>query len=210
MSGDVHVRFCERLGVRFPRATHLVMVFGREDDARRVLEVLPKRFGKYGLTLHPEKTRLVAFRRPSGPRPPKGGTTGTGPGNFYLLGFTHYWARARRGFWVVKQKTSKKRLSRAIQRVARWCREHRHLPVREQHKALARKLRGHCEYYGITGNSLALGRFRKGLLCAWRKWLDRRSYHAGMTWERFGRLLERYPIPPATAVHSLFRHAAKP
>jgi len=191
-------------------ADDLVMVFDHEEDARSVLAVLPKRFGKYGLTLHPEKTRLVPFRSPRGNRPPKGGTPSGNPGTFDLLGFTHYWALSQRGYWLVKQKTAKNRLSRAIHRIAEWCRSNRHLPIAEQQRALAQKLRGHCEYYGITGNSYSLGRFRTGLLCAWRKWLDRRSYHAQMTWERFNRLLAGHPIPPAVAVHSLYRRAAKP
>jgi len=198
------------LGAHDSYADDFVMVFDREDDARRVLAVLPKRFGRYGLTLHPEKTRLVPFRRPSDDRSPLGEPPSGKPGTFNLLGFTHYWARSQRGYWVVKQNTAKDRLSRAIHRVATWCRIHRHLPVQEQQKSLAQKLRGHCEYFGIAGNSIALGRFRTGLLCAWRKWLDRRSHHARMTWERFTRLLAGYPIPPAIAVHSPYRHAAMP
>jgi hypothetical protein len=87
MSGDVHVRFCESAGVRLPRATLLVIGFTREDDARRVMEVLPKRFGKYGLTIHPEKTKLVPFRRPPYSSSPKGGPRGDRPGTFDLLGF---------------------------------------------------------------------------------------------------------------------------
>ena len=90
------------------------------------------------------------------------------------------------------------------------CRTNRHQPLRKQQATLAQKLRGHCEYYGTTGNSIALGRFRTGLLRAWCQWLDRRSHHARMNWERFNRLLARYPIPPVIATHSLFRHAAKP
>ena len=120
MSGDVHVRFRERLGVRFPRATRPVLGFEYEDDARRVLAVLPKRFGKYGLTLHPEKTRLVEFRRPRrGARPMPGQS-------FDMLGFTHFWGRSRTGRWVVRRKTASGRLSRALQRMGRWCRVHRH------------------------------------------------------------------------------------
>lgn len=201
MRGQAHL-------VRY--ADDFVMVFDREDDARRVLAVLSKRFGKYGLALHPEKTRLVPFQRPPSGRPPSGGSRVGKPGTFDLLGFTHYWARSRRGYWVVKQKTAKNRLNRAIRRIADWCRTHRHLPLKEQQAILVQKLRGHCEYYGLSGNSLALGRFRTGLLWAWRKWLDRRSHHARMNWERFNKLLEGYPIPPATAVHSRYLHAAKP
>jgi group II intron reverse transcriptase/maturase len=183
-------------------ADDAVMVFQKEEDARRVMAALPKRFGKYGLTLHPTKTRLVDFRRPTG--------TGPRPGTFDLLGFTHYWGCSRRGRWVVKRKTAKGRLNRALKAVDAWCRDHRHRPIAEQQRMLARKLRGHCEYYGITGNSGALQSYLAGLLRAWRVWLDRRSWQARMSWDRLKRLLEHYPLPPALAVHSALRHAASP
>src|SRR5262249_40534760 len=116
-------------------ADDFVIVCQHESDARRVLEVLPKRFGKHGLTLHPEKTRLVAFVRP--PRnSPQGDSDLEPPGTFDLLGFTHYGCRSRRGNWVVKRKTSKSRLRRALRTIAVWCREHRHRPVGEQHRTL--------------------------------------------------------------------------
>jgi hypothetical protein len=126
------------------------------------------------------------------------------PGTFDLLGFCHYWARSLRGFWVVKRKTSTSRLSRALKAVAEWCRHNRHRPVAEQHRVLVNKVRGHCEYYGITGNSKSLGRYRTGLLRSWRKWLDRRSQHSRMPWERFLRLLRYYHIPAARCVHSIY------
>jgi group II intron reverse transcriptase/maturase len=177
-------------------ADDAALVFSREDDARRVMEVLPKRFGKYGLALHPEKTRLVEFRRPDR-RPPKdhGGAGGGRPGTFDLLGFTHYWGLSRKGRWVVKRKTARDRFSRALKRVADWCRQNRHQPVHEQQQALARKLLGHFGYFGITGNYEALHRFREGVSCAWRKWLDRRSNRARMSWDKMGQLLQRYPLP---------------
>jgi RNA-directed DNA polymerase len=196
MSGDVHVRFCESAGVRLPRATLPVMVFQHEDDARRVLAVLPKRFGKYGLTLHPEKTRLAPFRRPVRPDRPKTGWPRC-PGTFDLLGFTHYWARSRKGNWVVKRKTAKDRFSRALQAIAYWCRRNRHLPVREQWEQLSAKIRGHYAYYGILGNTSSLRRFRYHVMRVWRKWLCRRSDKARVPWEKFGMLEQRYPLPPA-------------
>jgi group II intron reverse transcriptase/maturase len=188
-------------------ADDFVMVFEHEEDARKVLDVLPKRFGKYGLTLHPEKTRLVRFGRP---RASKDEPPDEPPGSFDFLGFTHHWARSRQGHWVVKQKTAKTRLSRALTRIAEWCRLNMHRPVAEQQQILASKLRGHCEYYGITGNSRSLNQFRAGLLQRWKTWLHRRSHRARMTWERFIRLLQRYPLPTARAVHSALRPAANP
>ena len=183
--------------------------FSREEDARRVLAVLPKRFGKYGLRLHPEKTRLIDFQRPRGGRP-NGPTEASCRGTFDLLGFTHYWAKSRGGAWVIKQKTATDRLSRAIGRIGQWCREHRHAPVREQHRALAQKLRGHYEYYGITGNSYGLSQFLSEVKRRWNYWLNRRSDRRRWTWERFRRYLRACPLPSPISVHSVLRHAAKP
>ncbi len=190
-------------------ADDLVIAVAQEDDARRVMAVLPKRFGKYGLTLHPEKTRLIDFRKPA-PASPRGPTESRRPGTVDLLGFTHYWTRSRKGHWVIKQKTAASRLSRAAKRIGAWCREHRHRDVSEQREALAQKLRGHYGYYGITGNSLMLTRFLSEVKRRWRYWLNRRSQRGRWTWERFARFLEQSPLPPAVPVHSIYRHAAKP
>jgi RNA-directed DNA polymerase len=177
-------------------ADDFVLVFSCEDDARRVLEVLPKRFGKYGLALHPDKTRLVEFRRPD-QRPPSGDPPDRGPGTFDLLGFTHYWALSRRGYWVIKRKTAAGRFSRALKRITEWCRQHRHQAVGQQQQTLAQKLRGHFGYFGITGNSEAISRFRELVIGIWCKWLGRRSQRGRLTWDRRHQLLERYPLPPA-------------
>jgi group II intron reverse transcriptase/maturase len=191
--------------VRF--ADDVVLVFASERDARRVWDVLPKRLGRYGLTLHPDKTRLVEFRPPKdGTKPPISG----GKGSFDLLGFTHYWARSRRGFQVVTRKTTGSRFGQAVKRVYEWCRRHRHAPVPWQHEQLVRKLRGHDNYYGITGNKMALARFRHELRRAWRKWLNRRSHKARVTWERFTRLVERYPFPDPVVRHRFQPRAANP
>ncbi len=184
-------------------ADDFVMGFACEEDARRVLEVLPKRFGKYGLALHPDKTRLVPFQRPPQQDPPKNASAGAGPGSFDLLGFTHYWGRSRRGYWVVKRKTATTRLSRALTRMAQWCRLNRHQPLAEQHQTLSQKLHGHFAYYGITGNGSALSRFRDGVVGIWKKWLARRRRRGFLSWEDFGRLLKRYVLPPARVIHSV-------
>jgi RNA-directed DNA polymerase len=178
-------------------ADDATMVFAREADARRVLVVLAKRFEKYGLTLHPEKTKLIGFRRPTG--------NGDGSGSFDVLGFTHFWGRSWKGNWVVQRKTSRSRFGRALHRVAEWCRRNRHRTVREQHKMLVAKVRGHYNYFGITGNSRALGRFLHEVQRVWRKWLDRRSGRKQMTWERFALLVGRYPLPWPRVVHSVYR-----
>lgn len=191
-------------------ADDATLVFSSEHDARRVMDVLPKRFGKYGLTLHPTKTRLIDFRRPNRSNGSRGDNLSPRLSSFDLLGFTHYWGRSRRGSWVVTRKTSKKRLSRAMRAVAQWCRAERHEPVWWQHQKLTQKLRGHYGYYGITGNARSLGRFLYAVTCTWRKWLSRRSQRAYLTWDRFNQILRRYPLPPARVVHSVYRHAVNP
>lgn len=179
-------------------ADDAVLAFSSEEDARRVLKVLPRRFERFGLTIHPEKTRLVQFKRPH-----KHGVREDDdePGTFDFLGFTHHWAKSTKGNWVVMRKTSSKRLSQKLTRMNEWCRDHRHLPVEDQHETMTRKLRGHFGYYGVTGNSRAINRFAYSATRLWRKWLDRRSWKARMTWERFGRMLERLPLPRPLVHH---------
>lgn len=185
-------------------ADDFVIVFAREDDARRAMEVLPKRFGKYGLTLHPDKTRLISFRRPPHKASGRGEDRTSRPGTFDLLGFTHYWGRSRHGFWVVMRQTASKRLSRAVRSIAHWCRGNRHRPLWQQHTTLSQKVRGHYAYYGITGNARALQCFLYAVQCAWRKWLNRRNNRRDMYWARFNRLLKRCPLPPPKIVHSVY------
>jgi RNA-directed DNA polymerase len=173
------------------------------------MDVLPKRFEKYGLTIHPDKTRLVPFERPSA-RPERTETSTRPPaGTFDLLGLTHYWGLSRKGYWVVKRKTSQSRYRRGLKAIALWCRKNRHCALAEQHQTLSQKLRGHFAYYGITGNSDALHRFRRCVIKLWRKWLGRRHRAGEVAWERMYRLLERFPLPPAVVVHSVYRHAAQ-
>jgi hypothetical protein len=176
--------------IRF--ADDLVMVFSTERDARKVMAVLPKRLARYGLTLHPTKTRLLEFRPSNGP----GRRTGSSARSFEFLGLTHFWGRTRAGSWVVTRKTAPGRFRRALGNLARWARQHRHEPVAVQHRQLVRKLRGHDNYYGFPDNVSALRRLRHELRSIWRKWLHRRSNRARMTWERFKRLSKRYPLPP--------------
>lgn len=171
-------------------ADDFLLGFEREDDARRVMEVLPKRFERYGLKLHPEKTRLLPFERPG-----KGSPQGKGLATFDFLGFTVHWARRREGQWMPGFKTRMARLRRAITAVADWCRRHRHHPVKEQHAALKRRLTGHYNYFGVNGNLRSLSRLAWAAVAAWWKWLRRRSQKTSLTWERFRGLLERFSLP---------------
>lgn len=191
--------------IRF--ADDVVALFEHEDDARRFFGVLPKRLEKYGLTLHPEKTRLVAFRRPPrGGRPPAGGE----PGTFDLLGFTHYWGLSRKGSWVIKRRTAKDRFRRACHRIAVWCRTHRHERVFGQHQELTRKLRGHFAYYGVTGNYRALKKFLYRVERTWFRWLRRRGQKRLLSWECFRAYLARMPLPAARIVHGYTPVLANP
>jgi RNA-directed DNA polymerase len=159
---DVRPRLTGRAAlVRY--ADDFVFVFEQKEDALRVLDILPKRFGKYGLELHPDKTRLIEFNRPSRN---VDHDDEDGSGTFDLLGFTHYWAKSRNGNNVVKRKTAKDRFRRALRRIYEWCRINRHRPVPEQHAILKKKLEGHYQYYGLPTNARALTSMRRRTVSA--------------------------------------------
>lgn len=188
-------------------ADDFVIGFRDPLDAERVMEVIPKRFGKYGLTVHPTKTKLISFR-PSSLRAKDDDEDRTG--TFDLLGFTHYWAKSLKGYWVVKLKTATDRFTRAVRSIDKWCHDNRHLSLAEQQQKLNQKLRGHYAYYGVTGNSDAMKRFRQEVENRWRKWLNRRNNIRSMHWQKFCELLRRYPLAHARATRSKLLHAAKP
>ena len=174
-------------------ADDFVIGFARREDAERVLEVLHKRMAKYGLTLHPDKTRLIAFKRPR-----HGQSDRSGPGTFDFLGFTMYWCRTRRGGWRLGMKTRKARIQRTLMNLGEWCRRHRHLSLKEQHAALSRRLRGHYQYFGVNGNARSLQQVLYRTERLWLKWLQRRGQRGHrLTWEQFGVYLKAHPLPPA-------------
>jgi group II intron reverse transcriptase/maturase len=170
----------------------------REEDARRVLEALPKRLGKYGLAIHPEKTRLVPFQAPRAGTP-----RGEHNDTFDFLGFTHYWGKSRRGYWVVKRRTMRRRLRRAMKMMADWCRWNRHRPLKEQYEVLCQKLRGHYQYYGLRGNYRPMELLYEHTLRVWHKWLSRRSRASYIPWERFARFLKVLPLPTPKIIHAV-------
>ena len=175
-------------------ADDMVMVFELQSDAERVYKVLPKRFDKYGLALHPDKTRLLEFSRPSFGKP-KTRRSPQNPQGFDFLGFTHHWGLSRRGARVVKQIMSKSRLSRVLHQIREWRREHRHRPIAEQMRALGQKLHGIYGYFGRICNSRPLGSIFHETKHALRKWLSRRSHKGIVSWEQMTRYLERFPLP---------------
>jgi hypothetical protein len=152
------------------------------------MEVLPKRFAKYGLEINAEKTKLVDFRRPQRP------TSGRTPGTFSFLGFVHYWGKTWRGGTTIKRKTEGKRLRRTLGEFWRWCRDNRHRPLQEQYATLCAKLRGYYQYYGVRCNSPCLDLVYYAAMRAWRYWLNRRGGRK-MTWRAFSRTMAAYPLP---------------
>lgn len=173
------VRYCD----------DFVMLFEQQRDAERVMDVLPKRMGRYNLKLHPEKTRLLRFEKPRGQHPEGKRST------VDFLGFTVYWRRSRRGLWQMRYKTRRKSLRRSLHKTDEWCRRSRILRVKEQHAGLVKRVLGHYNYFGVNGNMASLQQFYIRVKQQWRKWLDRRSQRGRMTWERYYGLLKSYPIP---------------
>jgi len=169
-------------------ADDFVIGFERRDDAERVMAVLSKRMERFGLTLHPDKTRLLSFGRPHG-------RNGKGPTTFDFLGFTHYWRRTRRARWMMWCKTMRVRFRRMIQSATEYCRSHRHDPMKVQHAALTRRIVGYFNYYGVNGNLRSLKRLVAMVRPIWLKWLRRRSQKSRLNWERYDLLLLRFPLP---------------
>lgn len=180
--------------VRF--ADDFVIGTEREDDAQRLMAVLPKRFRKHGLELHPEKTKLLDFRKPS--RDATGGNN-----TFDFLGFTHYWAKSLKGNWIIKRKTSGKKVRKTIQALREWCQKNRHKDLNEQYRLLCSKLRGHFQYFGIRCNMRAMETVLHHAIRNWKYWLNRRSRKKALNWEKFRKLLEQIPLPKPKIVHNV-------
>ena len=182
--------------VRF--ADDFIIGCEHEEDARRVMEILPKRFARFGLTIHPDKTVLESFRNPD--RKPKGEVRN---GTFDFVGFTHYWAKSLKGNWVIKRKTASKRLRRTVKSIWIWCRNNRHMPGKEQYQIFCSKLRGHFQYYGIRCNMRSMEKVYEQAKRAWRYWLSRRSHTGKVIWEKYELFLERNPLPSPRIIHSV-------
>jgi group II intron reverse transcriptase/maturase len=189
---DVKPRIGRSFLIRF--ADDFLIGCEQEDDARRVMAALPKRFARFKLTIHPTKTALIRFQRPG-----KNKESGT----FDFLGFTHFWAKTRQGYWVIKRKTAKKRLRRAMKSLWQWCRDHRHENLMEQYKTLCAKLLGHYQYYGIRSNFKMLEVVFEHVENAWRRWLSRRSRESFIPWEVFERLRKVFPLPKPRIYHAI-------
>jgi len=183
-------------------ADDAVLIFDNPTDAERVMKTLSKRMGKYGLKLHPEKTKLLKFVRPD----LMGRSSGKAkPETFDFLGFTFYWGLSRKGRWVVRQKTARDRLKRALAGISQWCRANRHRKVKEQHAKLSQKVQGHYAYYGVVGNIRMLKRYYYQVQRIWKKWLARRSQRRHLSSTAFYRKLRASPLPRPYLLHSSYR-----
>jgi RNA-directed DNA polymerase len=182
--------------VRF--ADDFVIGFQHEDDALRVKEILPKRFGKYGLEIHPEKSRLLEFGKPASEKEVRRGAN-----TFDFLGFTHYWARSRQGYWVIKRKTARKKVRKTAQALWDWCKKNRHMDLKKQYRILCSKLRGHYQYFGVRCNMRSLEAILHHAKRGWRYWLNRRSSKKALSWEKFEVLQESMPLPMPKIIHNV-------
>jgi RNA-directed DNA polymerase len=182
--------------IRF--ADDFVIGCEQEGDARKIMAVLPKRFARFGLTIHPTKTALIGFRKPEAHQ-----GADRGNGTFDFLGLTHYWTKSRQGFWVIKRRTARKRLRRTKKSLWRWCRSNRHASLKYQYRMLCSKLRGHFQYYGIRGNFRLLEEVRRFAEKAWRYWLSRRNSKKAIGWEKFEKLMQTYILPIPRIVHTI-------
>lgn len=175
-------------------ADDAVILCEREEDARRLMDVLPKRFGRYGLQLHPEKTRLVPFKRPDMvDEKRRAGKEMPTPGTFDFLGFTIHWGKSLAGKWVVRERTSNSRFRRALNSISEWCKQHRHNSIRDQQETLNAKLKGHYGYYGRVGNRGRIWNFLHCVERIWHHWLSSRSQRT-LTWEEMKGILLRNPL----------------
>jgi len=166
-----------------------------KSDAEKIMEALAERLERFKLSLNKEKTKLVLFARP-------GTGNSKGGGTFDFLGFTFYWGRSRRGKWVIKKRTNRKRKKRFLKSLWEWCGRNRHKSVPFQHLRLCQKLRGYYQYFGVRGNYESIYAV---YVCAkkfWRYWLSRRSHKGGMDWKKFDKFFKKYPLPRPRIVHN--------
>lgn len=194
-----HVKgFCEL--VRY--ADDFVCVVRYGDEARRIERGLKNRFNKYGLEIHPTKSRNISFgwfERENAK------TQVRRPNTFDFLGFTHYCDISRKGNFKVGRRTSRKKYSAKCKAMNAWLKAIRNkVKTKEWWKTLKAKLRGHYHYYGISENYDGIVRFYKFTIKVLRKWLNRRSQKRKMSWDRFTKYLEHYPLPKPRIMHSFY------
>ena len=171
------------------------------DSADQIERLLRQRFARFGLTLHPEKTRTMSFGRFERDTARRQGRKAN---TFAFLGFTHYCGLSRKGRFLLGRKTSGKRFARACRKLACWLKEARPLAMKLWWPQLAAKLRGHYQYYGVSGNSRMIWKFNYVAMRTLYKWLNRRSQCKSFTWKQLTDYLARYPLPRPRLVHRFY------
>ena len=175
----------------FRYADDFVCCFDYRHEADAFEPAVKERLAKFGLELATDKTQTLRFGRHGGDH----------NGRFDFLGFEFRWEASRKGFAVVKRRTSRKKLRGAVERFTQWIREHRHQKLKQTMKTVAQKHQGHWNYYGIIGNSKSLSDYRTLTLRSLFYWLNRRSQTRSYTWRRFNRLLQRFEVPLPRIIH---------
>ncbi len=179
-------------------ADDLVVGFERRDEAERFLKEFGERLAKFGLELHPEKTRLIEFG-PNAAR--ERGARGEGkPESFTFLGFAHSCDTTRQGRFKIRRQTARKRLEAKLQQIKQTLRSRMHEPVPKVGEWLKRVLDGHYQYFGVPGNWASLGLFRERIARYWGRFLRRRSQKGKVSAIRLGRLFTRW-LPRPRVVH---------
>jgi group II intron reverse transcriptase/maturase len=177
-------------------ADDFVLGFENPVDAARVMNVLPKRFKKFDLELHPEKTKIVNLSSKQG----------EGDRSFDFLGFTHYLGKSRKGKDVLKRKTSSKKFTLSLGKTYEWIKHNRHRKLKGLILELNVKLRGHYNYYGITFNSKAINSYYYQVQKALHKWLNRRGGKKAWNWERYDKLTKEWlPLLRPKIYHSMLK-----
>ena len=184
------------LVVRF--ADDFVVGFQHRKEAERFQNELGERLAKFGLKLHPEKTRLIEFGRFA---VQNAKTRGQGkPETFNFLGFTHCCGQTRKGKFTVIRKTMRQRMLKKLKAISDELKRRRHEPIPDQGQYVRAVVQGHINYFGVPFNRPALHAFRHQVIGRWHQWLSRRSQRAHVTWERMKRYTARW-VPPAIIVH---------
>ena len=194
MAGEVYL-------VRY--ADDFLIMVQKQSDARMIEQALKDRFKKFSLTLHPKKTRTISFSRKE---PENAKRQGRKPNTFEFLGFTHFWQCSFEGGWyMMSRRTSAKRFRKACRAMNDWLRSVRNwCKTKEWWLILASKLRGHYQYYGVSGNSRMLKMFYYRVMRLVHKWLNRRSQRNRWNWERFTEYLKHYPLPLPHISHKFY------
>jgi RNA-directed DNA polymerase len=198
MSGDAHVRICERLGVRLPRATRLIVGFEHEDDAQRFLDAMRARLQEFSLSLNPGKTRLIEFGRHAAVRRAQRGLGK--PETFTFLGFVHICGQSRRGRFLLKRRSRRDRMQAKLKEIKEELRRQMHRPIPDQGRWLAQVTKGYFAYHAVPTNLAALRVFRFCITRLWHHTLRRRSQKDRYTWERMAKLVGDY-LPKPQILH---------